>query len=59
MAYQVDSQVSFNELGNLCSLDSKTVEKYVVLLEKTYIISYLYLKVNRKQLLTQLVLGII
>lgn len=38
IAYQVGSQVSFNELGNLCSLDSKTVEKYVVLLEKTYII---------------------
>ena len=32
------SQVSYNELGQLCALDSKTVEKYIELLEKTYII---------------------
>ena len=38
LAYQVGSQVTFNELGNMCSLDSKTVEKYITLLEQTYII---------------------
>lgn len=38
LALQVGSQVSFNELGSLCSLDSKTVEKYINLLEKTFVI---------------------
>lgn len=38
LAFQVGSQVSYNELGQLCGLDSKTVEKYIVLLEQTYVI---------------------
>ena len=38
LAYQVGSQVSFNELGNTCSMDSKTVEKYITLLEQCYVI---------------------
>lgn len=38
LAYQVGSQVSFNELSHMCSLDSKTVEHYVTLLEQCYII---------------------
>jgi predicted AAA+ superfamily ATPase len=38
LAYQVGSQVSYHELGQLCGLDSKTVEKYIVLLEQTYVI---------------------
>lgn len=38
LAFQVGSQVSFNEIGQLCGLDSKTVEKYISLLEKTFII---------------------
>jgi predicted AAA+ superfamily ATPase len=38
LAYQVGSQVSFNELSNLLDLDSKTVEKYVDLLEKSFVI---------------------
>lgn len=38
LAYQVGSQVSFNELSQMCSLDSKTVEKYITLLEQCYII---------------------
>lgn len=38
LAYQVGSQVSFNELGNLCSMDAKTVEKYIVLLEQCYVV---------------------
>lgn len=38
LAYQVGSQVSFNELSQMCSMDSKTVERYVTLLEQCYII---------------------
>lgn len=38
LAYQIGSQVSFNELGNICSMDSKTIEKYVTLLEQCYVI---------------------
>jgi len=42
LAYQVGSQVSYNELGQLCGLDTKTVEKYITLLEECYIIFRLY-----------------
>lgn len=38
LALQVGSQVSYNELGNLCGLDSKTVEKYITLLEQTFVV---------------------
>jgi predicted AAA+ superfamily ATPase len=38
IAFQVGHEVSYNELGQMCGLDSKTVEKYVNLLEQTYII---------------------
>jgi predicted AAA+ superfamily ATPase len=38
LAFQVGSQVSFNELGQMCSLDTKTVEKYITLLEQTFVI---------------------
>ncbi|MBP3253436.1 MAG: ATP-binding protein [Bacteroidales bacterium] len=38
LAFQVGSQVSYNELGTLCSLDAKTVEKYIVLLEQCFVI---------------------
>lgn len=38
LAYQVGAQVSYNELGQLCGLDSKTVEKYILLLEQTFVI---------------------
>ena len=38
LAFQVGSQVSYNELAQLCGLDTKTVEKYVVLLEQSYVI---------------------
>jgi len=38
LAFQVGSQVSFNKLGQMCSLDSKTVEKYITLLEQTFVI---------------------
>ncbi|MBU2525249.1 MAG: ATP-binding protein [Bacteroidetes bacterium] len=38
LALQLGSQVSYNELGNLCGLDSKTVEKYIGILEKTFVV---------------------
>ncbi len=38
IAYQVGSQVSYSELSQLCGLDAKTVEKYIVILEQSYII---------------------
>ena len=38
LAFQVGSQVSYNELSKLCGLDAKTVEKYIDLLEKAFIV---------------------
>ncbi len=38
LALQIGNQVSYNELSQLCGLDAKTVEKYIQLLEQTYII---------------------
>lgn len=38
LALQIGNQVSYNEIGNLIGLDSKTVERYVDVLEKSYIV---------------------
>ena len=38
LAFQVGSEVSYNELSQTCGLDSKTVESYVTLLEQSYIV---------------------
>jgi len=38
LALQIGSQVSYNELAQKCGLDGKTVEKYMMLLEQSYII---------------------
>jgi predicted AAA+ superfamily ATPase len=38
IAFQIGSQVSYSELGQICGLDVKTVEKYVVLLEQCFVI---------------------
>ena len=38
LALQIGSQVSFNEVGSLVGLDSKTVERYVDVLEKSFIV---------------------
>lgn len=38
LAFQIGSQVSYNEVGQLVGLDPKTVERYVDILEKSYII---------------------
>ena len=42
LALQVGSEVSFNEIGQTIGLDSKTVEKYVDLLEKCFVIYTLH-----------------
>jgi len=38
LAFQVGSQVSYSELSQVCSLDVKTIEKYITLLEQSYVI---------------------
>jgi Predicted ATPase (AAA+ superfamily) len=38
LAFQVGNEVSFNELGQLTGLDNETTEKYIDLLEKSFII---------------------
>ena len=38
LSFQIGSQVSYNEVGQLVGLDSKTVERYIDILEKSYII---------------------
>lgn len=38
LALQIGSQVSYNEIGTLIGLDSKTVERYVDILEKSFIV---------------------
>ena len=42
LALQVGSEVSFNEIGRTIGLDSKTVEKYIDLLEKCFVIYTLH-----------------
>ena len=41
LAFQVGSQVSDTELGQLCGLDNKTINKYLDLLEKAFVIFHL------------------
>ena len=41
LALQIGSEVSFNELGNLLGLNSLTVQRYIDLLEKSYVIFHL------------------
>ncbi|MDD6100030.1 MAG: ATP-binding protein [bacterium] len=38
LALQIGSQVSYNEIGSLVGLDPKTVEKYIDILEKSFIL---------------------
>jgi len=38
LALQIGNEVSYNELGKLIGLDNQTVEKYIQLLEKTFVI---------------------
>jgi len=38
LSLQVGSEVSYNEIGNLISLDKETVERYIDLLEKSFVV---------------------
>lgn len=38
LAYQIGSEVSYHELGQITDLDNQTVENYINLLEQTYIV---------------------
>ena len=38
LALQVGSEVNYNELGKLIQIDNKTVEKYIDLLEKAFVV---------------------
>jgi predicted AAA+ superfamily ATPase len=42
LAYQIGNEVSYNEIGNLIGLDSKTVEVYIDLLEKSFVVFRLH-----------------
>ena len=38
LAFQVGNQVSYNELSNLIGLNSVTVEKYIIMLEQSFVL---------------------
>ena len=38
LAWQIGSQVSYNELAQTCSMDAKTVEHYITILEQAFIV---------------------
>ena len=38
LAFQIGNEVSYNELGKISGLDNKTVEKYLILLERAFIV---------------------
>ena len=38
LAFQIGSQVSYTEIGQICGLDSKTVERYITVLEQAFVI---------------------
>ncbi|MCK5415908.1 ATP-binding protein [Candidatus Parcubacteria bacterium] len=52
LALQIGSEVSYTELANLIGVDKKTIERYVDLLEKNFIIFRLspYFKNKRKEI---------
>jgi predicted AAA+ superfamily ATPase len=52
LALQIGSEVTYNNLGNLLEMDNQTVEKYIQLLEQTFVIFRLpaFSRNHRKEL---------
>ena len=52
LAFQIGNEISYNNLGSLLELDNQTIEKYIQLLEKTFIIFRLpaFSRNHRKEL---------
>lgn len=52
LSYQIGGQVSYNEIGQLVGIDPKTVERYIDILEKTFVIFRLnsYARNHRNEL---------
>jgi len=52
LALQLGSEISYNNLANLLSMDNETVEKYIQILEQTYVIFRLpaFSRNHRKEL---------
>ena len=38
LSFQIGSQVSYTEVGQLCGLDNKTVERYITVLEQAFVV---------------------
>lgn len=38
LALQIGNEVSYNELGEICNLDNETIERYIHILEKAFIL---------------------
>lgn len=38
LAFQIGNEVTYHELGQICSLDNQTVERYIDLLEKAFVV---------------------
>ena len=38
LAFQVGNEVSYHELGQTCGMDKETVERYISLLEKSFVV---------------------
>ena len=52
LAFEVGNAISYNDIGDRCGLDNETVERYIVLLEKSFVLIKLpsYFNENRYEL---------
>ena len=58
LAFQIGSMVSANELAVLVGIDAKTVERYIEILEKSYIIFLLPSMIMRAVHLSSIISGV-